>query len=107
MEEGNPACWEVQRDEFAQDRISASDFFDDTLAGRSCAMNWFMGIPTDVGLFDDRGYHPYADQPPFTEAAPALLGHDNDIGEWCEDRVPNGYEEHAWLDQGICVPAVR
>ena len=88
---GTPACWEVRRDvgEVRRDAVtgkvlrdatrttrqSASTYFAETLAGEHCVSNWYEGNPGQLGERDEA--------PSFSTAAPALLGFDETIDEYC------------------------
>lgn len=74
MEPGTP-CFSRQRDD-ASSNQSINDFFEQTLKGAYCSMNWYEGNPGLLGL---RGRPPV-----FDSKAPALLGADSDIGSFCE-----------------------
>ena len=74
---GDLACWDVWRDDKNRHREpspgyrSGDDFFNETLAGTHCGTNWYGGDPTVHGN--------YWGEPD----APALLGFDWDITNYC------------------------
>jgi len=83
MHSDTAACWERQRD--APDQAIPTDrYFEDTLAGRHCYMNWYEGNDGQLGQEDDI---PWFDGP-----APPLLGFDESINEVCQGS--NG-QDHA------------
>lgn len=67
---GGKACWDVQRDDSNMFQ-SANLFFDEAWAGTHCSTDWYAGAQRAHGFFDEgRG-------------APALLGFDPDILDYC------------------------
>ena len=63
-----PACWERKRDA-PHLELDPHQFFQETANGVHCGSNWYEGN--------------YGGMPPFTAAAPALLGFDDYIaGYW-------------------------
>ena len=74
---GSP-CWGHPRDNAGMTQ-PASTYFDETLAGEYCAMNWYEGNPGILGL--------QGRPPTFSQNAPALFGADNDIGSYCQNKM--------------------
>ena len=64
------ACWDSVRDQHWKPQPAAT-YFDDTLTGKYCGMNWYEGNK-------DREHGT------FSAPAPALLGFDNDIQNYCD-----------------------
>ena len=77
MRPGKLACWEVVRDQPWASQTSDT-FFNEALHGQHCDGNWFEG---NGGTLGRQG-------PDFSEAhAPALLGFDESIDEYCEHNL--------------------
>lgn len=74
MEQGAPACWEVHRDA-PHRRLSPAQFFRQTESGAHCQTNWYEG---HSGTLGHPGYLPQ-----FAAPAPALLGYDAGIHQYC------------------------
>ena len=76
---GQPACWEMKRDQpvYQQPEV----YFSDVLSGRHCNSNWYEGNPGQLGNmnYDVTGM--------LTQAAPALLGFDESIDEYCAEGI--------------------
>jgi len=71
---GSFLCFERHReDEFRHQ--DASVFFDGVKKGTVCESNWFEGVPGDLGTLNQA--------PTFTAQAPALLGFDETIDDFC------------------------
>lgn len=62
--EGNEACWS-----------NKNNFFHEVLGQEQCDVNWLRGA-SDTEAF----------RPPFTKDAPALLGFDNTIVDYCTEK---------------------
>lgn len=73
-----PACWEVKRDHFGKKAQLAEAYFDETRTGAHCDSNWYEGNPNWELGDPDVPLPPY-----FTAAAPAVLGFDETIDEYC------------------------
>lgn len=71
-----PGCW-------GNDGIR---YFDDAWWGRSCDQNWYTGTPMQFGDWQKRGPVDQSVWPHFTKLAPALLGFDESIDEYCGKR---------------------
>eukprot|EP00908_Phaeocystis_cordata_P021789 Transcript_4176.p1 GENE.Transcript_4176~~Transcript_4176.p1 ORF type:complete len:493 (-),score=73.84 Transcript_4176:23-1297(-) len=83
MREGQPACWDVMRDQPTPQRSHA--FFGAILDGRHCDSNWYNGNPGELGT----------NGAVFTKRhAPALLGFDESIDAYCAANVIGGESEH-------------
>ena len=69
-QEASEACWDVVRDmpEWGQ---SPYNFFEDTFAGVHCDTDWYEGSGFASGNFGG-------------DEAPALLGFDDDIHDYCQ-----------------------
>jgi len=76
MGDGSPACWQRRRDEAWRGQ-SSDTYFRDVLSGAHCATNWYEGSPGSLG-FRDR-------LPTFRQPAPALLGFDESIDDFCDN----------------------
>ena len=82
---GEPGCWGGD----------GSQYWDDAWWGQVCSRNWYTGTP---GFFSSGqfGYHKAIGPsdptvyPHFTKAAPALLGFDESIDEYCNTHVRLG-----------------
>lgn len=74
MHTNTPACWERQRDHPRRNH-PARLFFADAYNGTFCRTNWYEGHP---GLLGMEGALPRFSQP-----APALLGTDDGIHDYC------------------------
>ncbi|KAL1508267.1 hypothetical protein AB1Y20_004383 [Prymnesium parvum] len=95
MRSGEPPCWEVDRENL-QRTIGADAFFDAVRTGRYCYSNWYEGNPGDLGRQER--------VPSFEAAAPALLGFDGDIVDFCAGALRHESDEdenHAYT----CVKA--
>ena len=68
-------CFEVKRDD-PEVAIDASRYFRETFSGVHCGSNWYSGNPDELGAED-------SDPPTFTRDAPALLGFDETIDDYC------------------------
>jgi len=91
-----PACWEVKRDAPGQ-RQAPSTYFDDARIGAHCSSNWYEG---NVNRFLGR---PEARVPKYlnhTRPAPALLGFDETIDEFCRDELSRLDLDHRWKSEG-------
>jgi len=77
---GMPGCW----------GDDPQTFFADAERGATCARNWYEGNRGPLG-FADKGPTSLDIWPHFTRKAPALLGFDEDIDNWCH---PNGGDDH-------------
>ena len=86
---GMPGCW----------GNDGYKYFDDAWWGRSCSQNWYTGTPGQLG----RGNGPSAPAiwPHFTDKAPALLGFDETIDDYCAARGGPGSHQHS----EVCVRA--
>ena len=71
---GQPNCWDVARDAPDQ-RQNATNFFLGAFRGYHCNTNWYSGNPGPLGK--------QGASPSFTGDAPALLGFDETIDEYC------------------------
>ena len=80
METGSPACWDVHR-EAPNRQLSPVHFFRETESGAHCSQNWYEG---HVGSFG-RAEH----LPQFNSPAPALLGYDESIHQFCAAKIKN------------------
>ena len=92
-------CWLHPRDDAAASQ-PASTYFEETLSGKYCPMNWYEGNPGILGL---RGR-----PPTFSEDAPALFGADEDIGAYCQNKMKRDYgltPSNAFGHAGNCVAA--
>jgi len=94
--EENPACW-------GGDATTGRRYFDDAWWGRACeTRNWYTGTPGSLG--DDRRLGPSdkSVQPHFTTLAPALLGFDETIDDYCAQHG----EVESWMGHSeACVHA--
>jgi len=81
--EWKPSCFQRKRDGFwvAQE---THVFFQETKAGKHCDTNWYEGNNGPLGYQDSR--------PQFSDQAPALLGFDETIDQFCKD------ERKQWFD---------
>ena len=61
-------------------------YFDDVRRGAACNTNWYEGNSGDLGRQDKL--------PQFPSSAPALLGFDETIDQFCQARGGSG--DHAW-----------
>ena len=75
---GHSACWLHPRDNPGATQTAAT-YFDETLEGKHCSMNWFEG---NKGLLGLQGR-----PPTFVSDAPALFGVDSDIGTFCHNKM--------------------
>ena len=74
LRRGEQACWDVARDDQWK---RSNSYFDDLWDGHYCDTNWYEGRRGDLGEFGRLTPFP-SDQP-----APALLGFDQPIGDFC------------------------
>lgn len=72
------ACWMRRRDAPARSMLP-SDFFAETLNGTHCNSNWYEGHAGQLGKHWTR--------PQFTAPAPALIGFDDGIANFCESKA--------------------
>ena len=86
---GDPGCW----------GNNGIQYFDDAWWGRSCEQNWYTGTPGQIGEWNKGGPADKNVWPHFTQLAPALLGFDESIDEYCGKRG-SGYQHSE-----ICVNA--
>ena len=79
---GEPACWESVRDKPKKSQMSGT-FFDEVLDGRHCDGNWFEGNGGTLGTVG----------PDFSKThAPALLGFDESIDEYCSKHLEDDHD---------------
>ena len=94
MQPGQPACWETVRNRPKRSQMS-STFFDETLQGRHCDSNWYQGNGGTLGTVG----------PDFSKThAPALLGFDESIDEYCGQHL-EGNQAHIRGHATRCVAA--
>lgn len=74
-----PACWERERDR-PHKRQAPASFFANALNGTYCRTNWYEGHPAPLGS--------PGNVPAFRRQAPALLGTDEGIYNYCRARLP-------------------
>ena len=80
MRSGHPACWSVGRITTVASLQTQESFFAELRAGKVCQNNWYEGNPGELG----RANH----MPDFGgRPAPALLGFDENIGDFCARRL--------------------
>jgi len=94
MEAGTPACWEVSRGNWGNDKVAAATFFQEIASAKYCGMDWFYGLagrPVGDGGPDFAG-----------EDAPALLGFDDSIARYCMNHAPPFDGDY---NQGVCIDA--
>ena len=80
MRSGHPACWSVGRVTSVASLQTQESFFAELRAGKLCQNNWYEGNPGELGWANhmpDFGGRP----------APALLGFDESIGDFCASRL--------------------
>ena len=80
MRSGHPACWSVGRITTVASLQTQESFFAELRAGKVCQNNWYEGNPGELGRANhvpDFGGRP----------APALLGFDENIGDFCARRL--------------------
>ena len=80
MRGGHPACWSVGRVTSVASSQTREAFFAELRAGKVCQNNWYEGNPGELGRANrmpDFGGKP----------APALLGFDETIGDFCASRL--------------------
>lgn len=83
METGAPACWDRKRDA-PHRRLKPLTFFQQAENGTFCRTNWYEGHANELG---EPGR-----LPPFASPAPALLGYDDGIFEYCAAALPAGHK---------------
>ena len=75
-----PPCWAINREANGERKPQlAETYFSETMAGTHCDSNWFEG---NVGTLGHAGQ-----APSFLNAAPALLGFDESIDDFCAQRL--------------------
>ncbi|KAL1524411.1 hypothetical protein AB1Y20_019306 [Prymnesium parvum] len=84
-----PSCWDIQRDSSTQ-RQPASKYFEETIRGDHCDSNWYEGNP-NWRLGDPNRHLPMY----FTGPAPALLGFDESIDEFCHAKLNQMNLQHS------------
>ena len=72
------SCWHRQRDA-PRASILPATYFAEALNGTHCKSNWYEGHEGQLGRHGER--------PHFTAPAPALLGYDDGIANFCEARA--------------------
>lgn len=72
------ACWNRRRDA-PKEHALPSTFFSQALNGTYCDSNWYVGHAGQLGKHWSR--------PHFTAPAPALLGFDDSIANFCESKA--------------------
>jgi len=93
--EGGIPCFERAREDISRGQASSA-FFADVKEGKWCDSNWYEGVPGDLGDMNRR--------PRFSGQAPALLGFDETIDDFCvaDHRYhSNGYYDD-WSHAGKC-----
>ena len=94
MAPGRPACWERQRDH-AHLNQDSPEYFDKILNGAFCNTNWYEGNAGELG---DATRLPY-----FSDDAPALLGFDESIDDYCQERLRAKGDTGQYGHAGNCV----
>lgn len=69
-----PNCWDRARDD-ARRGQDPEVYFEDAINGAHCESNWYEGNPDNLGLMHTR--------PSYSADAPALLGFDETIDDYC------------------------
>ena len=83
----NPACW---------GKTGGAKYFDDAWWGRACeTRNWYTGTPGELG--DSKRLGPADDSvhPHFHKLAPALLGFDESIDNYCASHGGQDWMGHS------------
>ena len=84
---GRPMCWTVPRDNQGA-RQAPATYFNDIASGAHCATNWYEGNNGNLGQQDQI--------PQFTaDDAPALLGFDESIDQYCAETLGSWGGGHA------------
>lgn len=92
---GEPNCWDARRDA-TRARQDASTYFAETWSGTHCGSNWYEGNPGQLG--ESRHV------PTFNADAPALLGFDETIDEYCAAQPKrNGHPEGGHWHASQCI----
>ena len=93
-----PDCWQRKRDEPSRSQ-PASTYFRETFEGAHCQSNWFEGNKGSLGG------ETHTVQ--FTEAAPAVLGFDETIDQYCGAKAKSngGKYKDAWPHARQCIEA--
>ena len=87
--EGNPSCW-------GGDTNTGRRYFDDAWWGKACeTRNWYTGTPGSLGDASRLGPSDKSAEPHFTTLAPALLGFDETIDEYCQTNGGGSWMGHS------------
>lgn len=98
MENGRPACWEVERMGWERHRQKSDQFFNDVDSGAICNTNWYEGNAGRLGMPFPSGGARFPRRPGGARTTPALLGFDETIDEHCANQLGgmnNGPHNHA------------
>jgi len=87
--EGNPSCW-------GGDTNTGRRYFDDAWWGKACeTRNWYTGTPGSLGDASRLGPSDKSAEPHSTTLAPALLGFDETIDEYCQTNGGGSWMGHS------------
>ena len=105
MENGRPACWDVQREGWERHRQASGRFFDAVDSGSICKTNWYEGNGGRLGMVG--GGPAFPRHPGGTRSTPALLGFDETIDQHCTEHLPHHGAQGPWGHAERCVAANR
>lgn len=96
MQAKQPACWDVKRDDDGA-RQKPETYFEEAFTGMHCDSNWYEGNQGELG-------RPHHALPNFRRGtAPALLGFDESIDQFCAKTLGGDYHWMGHAEQ--CVQA--